>query len=47
MGDRYTFLALGQVIGAGKRGELSHDEIRRLMAGGAEMRDLEQELAEV
>ncbi len=47
VGDRYTFLALGQVIGAGKRGELSHDEIRRLMAGGAEMRDLEQELAEV
>ena len=47
VGDRYTFLALGQVIGAGKKGELSHDEIRRLMAGGAEMRDLEQELAEV
>ena len=47
VGDRYTFLALGQVIGAGKKGELSHDEIRRLMAGGAEMRDLEQELAGV
>jgi simple sugar transport system ATP-binding protein len=43
--DRYTFLALGQVIGSGKKGELSHDEIRRLMAGGAEMKDLEGELA--
>ncbi|WP_435311241.1 ATP-binding cassette domain-containing protein [Primorskyibacter sedentarius] len=45
--DRYTFLALGQVIGAGTKESLAHDEIRRLMAGGAEMRDLEQELAEV
>ncbi len=47
VGDRFTFLALGQLIGAGKKGELSHDEIRRLMAGGAEMRDLEQELGEI
>lgn len=47
VGDRYTFLALGQVIGAGRKDELAHSEIRRLMAGGAEMRDLEQELAEV
>lgn len=45
--DRFTFLALGQVIGAGTKADLEHDEIRRLMAGGAEMRDLEQELAEV
>ncbi|MDH5749559.1 MAG: ATP-binding cassette domain-containing protein [Rhodospirillales bacterium] len=45
--DRFTFLALGKVIGAGKKEDLAHDEIRRLMAGGAEMRDLEQELAEV
>lgn len=45
--DRFTFLALGQVIGAGTKDNLQHDEIRRLMAGGAEMRDLEQELAEV
>jgi simple sugar transport system ATP-binding protein len=47
VGDRFTFLALGQLIGAGKKGELSHDEIRRLMAGGAEIRDLEQELGEI
>lgn len=45
--DRFTFLALGQVIGAGTSEDLAHDEIRRLMAGGAEMRDLEQELSEV
>ncbi|MGV6847312.1 MAG: ATP-binding cassette domain-containing protein [Marinibacterium sp.] len=42
--DRFTFLALGQVIGAGTKDDLAHDEIRRLMAGGAEMKDLEQEL---
>lgn len=45
--ERFTFLALGQVIGSGKRDELAHDEIRRLMAGGAEMADLAQELASV
>ncbi len=45
--DRYTFLALGQVIGAGAKGELSQDEIRRLMAGGAKMKDLEQELSAI
>ncbi len=45
--DRFTFLALGQVIGSGTSKNLAHDEIRRLMAGGAEMRDLEQELADV
>ncbi len=45
--DRYTFLALGKVIGGGTRESLKHGEIRRLMAGGAEMADLEQELASV
>lgn len=47
VGDRFTFLALGQVIGQGTQETLSDSEIRRLMAGGAEMRDLEQELATV
>ncbi|MEM1362268.1 MAG: ATP-binding cassette domain-containing protein [Pseudomonadota bacterium] len=42
--DRFTFLALGEVIGAGTKDDLAHDEIRRLMAGGAEIRDLEHEL---
>jgi len=45
--DRFTFLSLGEVIGAGAREELAGDDIRRLMAGGAEMADLEQELAAV
>ena len=42
--DRFTFLALGEVIGAGGKDELEHAEIRRLMAGGVEMADLEKEL---
>ena len=45
--DRYTFLALGKVIGGGVSGELEDKEIRRLMAGGAEMADLEQELSAI
>ncbi len=45
VGDRFTFLALGKVIGAGTADEISPGEMRRLMAGGAEMGDLEQELA--
>ena len=45
--DRYTFLALGKVIGAGTKKELAGDDIRRLMAGGAEMADLEQELSAI
>ena len=45
--DRYTFLALGQVIGKGTKAELEGSDIRRLMAGGAEIKDLEQELAKI
>ncbi|MBM7066309.1 ATP-binding cassette domain-containing protein [Actibacterium sp. 188UL27-1] len=45
--DRMTFLALGQVIGSGTKAELEGEDIRRLMAGGAEMADLEQELAAI
>lgn len=45
--DRFTFLALGQVIGSGTRESLAGEDIRRLMAGGAEMKDLEQELANI
>ena len=32
--DRYTFLALGKIIGAGTKKELAGEDIRRLMAGG-------------
>ena len=45
--DRFTFLSLGEVIGAGAKSELAHEEIRHLMAGGMEMADLEQEIAAV
>ncbi len=45
--DRYTFLALGEVIGKGTRDELAGSDIRHLMAGGVEMADLEQELATI
>ena len=45
--DRFTFLSLGEVIGAGSREDLAGEDIRRLMAGGAEMADLELELASV
>ncbi|MEL6571210.1 MAG: ATP-binding cassette domain-containing protein [Pseudomonadota bacterium] len=47
VGDRFTFLALGKAIGAGKSEEISDKEMRRLMSGGAEMGDLEQELANI
>lgn len=47
VGDRFTFLALGKVIGAGKSEEISDSEMRRLMSGGAEMGDLAQELAAI
>jgi len=47
IGDRFTFLALGKVIGAGRSEEISDVEMRKLMSGGAEMGDLEKELAEI
>ena len=42
--DRFTFLSLGEVIGTGRAEDLHGPEIRRLMAGGAELADLEVEL---
>ena len=43
--NRYTFLSLGEVIGSGLSEELGGDDIKRLMAGGAKLGDLESELA--
>ena len=43
--DRYTFISLGEVIGSGTSKDLEGDDIRRLMAGGAEVGDLATELA--
>ncbi|MGR3491644.1 MAG: ATP-binding cassette domain-containing protein [Shimia sp.] len=45
--DRFTFLALGQVIGEGTRESLEGADIRRLMAGGADIAQLEREFAEL
>ena len=45
--DRFTFLSLGEVIGRGTKADLAHEEIRHLMAGGAEMADLEKEIAAI
>ncbi|MCP8896561.1 ATP-binding cassette domain-containing protein [Shinella daejeonensis] len=42
--DRFTFLSLGEVIGSGTREDLEGEDIRRLMAGGAEINDLAREL---
>ncbi|MEL6913522.1 MAG: ATP-binding cassette domain-containing protein [Pseudomonadota bacterium] len=47
VGDRFTFLALGQVIGAGTKESLEGQDIRRLMAGGADIAQLEREFAEM
>ena len=43
--DRFTFLSLGEVIGNGTSKDLEGDDIKRLMAGGAESGDLAKELA--
>ena len=40
----FTFLSLGEVIGRGKAEDLEGADIKRLMAGGAELGDLESEL---
>ncbi len=45
--DRFTFLCLGEVIGRGTKADLAGEEIRHLMAGGAEMADLEKEIAAI
>ncbi|MBE7159453.1 MAG: sugar ABC transporter ATP-binding protein, partial [Rhodospirillales bacterium] len=45
--DRFTFLSLGEVIGAGTKADLAGQEIRHLMAGGAEMADLEEEISAI
>ena len=42
--DRFTFLSLGEVIGSGLSSELGGDDVKRLMAGGAEIGDLAKEL---
>ncbi len=42
--DRFTFLSLGEIIGSGTPKDLKDNDIKRLMAGGAEIGDLAAEL---
>jgi len=43
IGDRFTVLAHGRVVGTFDRGGVDADQLSRLMAGGAELRDLEKD----
>ena len=43
IGDRFTFLNRGRVLADGKHGEIDMDNLRALMAGGAELAELESE----
>ncbi|PUB11548.1 hypothetical protein [Yoonia sediminilitoris] len=42
-----SLLAPGQVLGAGRCENIAREDIRHLIAGGAEMKDFEQELAKI
>jgi simple sugar transport system ATP-binding protein len=44
IGDRYTVLSHGHSLGSFEKGEVNQDELERLMAGGAELEKLSQEL---
>jgi simple sugar transport system ATP-binding protein len=44
IGDRYTVLSHGHSLGSFEKGEVNQDEVERLMAGGAELEKLSQEL---
>jgi simple sugar transport system ATP-binding protein len=44
VGDRFLLLNRGRSLGDFAKGEITRDEMTRLMAGGAEMEALEHEL---
>jgi simple sugar transport system ATP-binding protein len=44
VGDRFVVLNRGRLLGAWKRGDISRDELVRMMAGGAELEQLSHEL---
>jgi simple sugar transport system ATP-binding protein len=44
VGDRFVVLNRGRLLGAWKRGEISRDEVVRMMSGGAELEELSHEL---
>lgn len=44
VGDRFTVLNRGKTLGTAKRGEISHEELQDMMAGGQELVQLEGSL---
>ena len=46
IGDRFTFLNRGRLLAGGTRAEIDMDNLRALMAGGAELAELESEFAQ-
>jgi simple sugar transport system ATP-binding protein len=44
VGDRFTVLNRGQTLGTAKRGEITHEQLQDLMAGGQELAELEGSL---
>ena len=46
IGDRFAFLNRGKVIASGGRDDIDMENIRALMAGGAELADLSREFAQ-
>jgi simple sugar transport system ATP-binding protein len=47
VGDRFVVLNRGQMLGSYAKGEIDQSELVRLMAGGAELAELEYELATI
>ena len=47
VGDRFVILNRGQMLGTFAKGEIDQPELVRLMAGGNELVELEQELAAI
>lgn len=46
IGDRFTVLNRGRTLGTARRGEISHEELQDLMAGGQELADLSEALGD-
>lgn len=46
VGDRFVILKRGRSLGNWAKAELSQDELTQLMAGGAELKELQHELAQ-
>jgi simple sugar transport system ATP-binding protein len=44
IGDRFTVLNRGKTLGTALRGEVSHEELQNMMAGGRELAQLEGEM---